>query len=272
MFHKYNVSLVFAVLIHLYPKGPYGVVWHLLWTDHSWLVSRDRSRDGNFPMTSACTKKYAITLKKTYHRENWINRESNSVCDWLHNANSFILSLTDIFQYSIYWPFKVVIASSCSLKRKWLSDPFLLKNGDNSVQRWDYNLISPPLRPHIPANLWIKACPGPLNMVSLDRLFYHKNKMPPKGVWTAHSGKNGKETLMSGWNDVSGVAARRSCHWYTAVVAVSPLYVKQWSSRMGGPSGAEIGRVCRGVWAPFVSGERGLCSLNQGGGTNRLSL
>jgi len=29
--------------------------------------------------------------------------------------------------------------------------------------------------------------------------------------------------------------------------AVSPLCVRQWSSRMGGPSGAEIGRMCRGV-------------------------
>lgn len=27
----------------------------------------------------------------------------------------------------------------------------------------------------------------------------------------------------------------------------SLLCVRQWSSRMGGPSGAEIGRVCRGV-------------------------
>ena len=30
--------------------------------------------------------------------------------------------------------------------------------------------------------------------------------------------------------------------------------------------------VWRGGWAGFVSGERGLCSLNQGGGTDRLSL
>lgn len=27
----------------------------------------------------------------------------------------------------------------------------------------------------------------------------------------------------------------------------TPPSVSQWSSRMGGPSGAEIGRVCRGV-------------------------
>lgn len=72
-------------------------------------------------------------------------------------------------------------------------------------------------------------------------------------------------------NLVSGVSCR-SRRRHTSLPCV---WVRVWdwrSSRMGGPSRLGLRRVCRGVWAPFVSGERGLCSLNQGGGPNRLSL
>lgn len=61
---------------------------------------------------------------------------------------------------------------------------------------WD-NLISPQVRPYIPGNPEIKAYRGtlrPLNASSTTK----KNKMPPKSVWTGHSGKMEKESLMCG--------------------------------------------------------------------------
>lgn len=168
--------------------------------------------------------------------------------------------MADFFPYSIHWP--EVASVNC------FSDAFSFSRLPLILVMWD-NLISPQVRPYIPGNPEIKDLPG--DVASLERLFYHKKKQnAPKECVNWPLWENGKG-VFNVWNDNRRVA-RHSCSWYAPAAVVSLLYVRQWSSRMGGLSGAEIGRVCRGVWASFVSGERGLCSLNQGGGTNRLSL
>lgn len=71
----------------------------------------------------------------------------------------------------------------------------------------------------------------------------------------------------------SGLYASRRARVEFLRTPVMSARVRLRFSRMGGPSVVEIRRVCDGVCELALCQGRGaFCSLNQGGGTDRLSL